>query len=375
MKGFLYVIGFTLLTALCWGVYGPVVQTGQFALGGGVLPVRLRAFICVGLAYFIIAVVVPTIWLQIYGEKGNWTATGFVWSFIAGVAGALGALGIVLAIYNGGNPVYVMPLVFGIAPVVNTFTTMYMAKTLKEVGPIFLAGLILVIVGAVTVLFAKPNEPRPTIENLTDDDGKISFKMTTKEAGEPHVTEIANLTLDELKAKEPVAARAYLMKKRGAIPFMGWVMIVFSIALTGVSWGAYGPTLHKGQTAMNGSRLRPFLCVGLAYLVVAVILPFMLLGWLEPAASFNFKGTVWSLAGGGVGAIGALGIIMAFNFGGKPIFVMPIVFGLAPVINSFVELFRSNLLGEIGPLFYAGLLLVIAGAVTVLLFAPKAKPH
>jgi hypothetical protein len=30
---------------------------------------------------------------------------------------------------------------------------------------------------------------------------------------------------------------------------------------------------------------------------------------------------------------------------------------------------------QIGPLFYAGLLLVMGGAVTILVFAPKGKPH
>jgi hypothetical protein len=32
-------------------------------------------------------------------------------------------------------------------------------------------------------------------------------------------------------------------------------------------------------------------------------------------------------------------------------------------------------LGEVSPLFYAGLILVITGAVTVLIFSPKAAHH
>ncbi|HZZ71491.1 MAG TPA: hypothetical protein VFE24_04510 [Pirellulales bacterium] len=379
MKGFLYVVLFTLLTALCWGVYGPALQTGQLALRESILdpPVPWRAFICVGIAYFLIAVLVPLVWLKLSGEKGGWTTPGFIWSFIAGAAGAIGALGIILAFTNRGNPVYVMPLVFGIAPVVNTFTTMYMSKTFKDVGPIFLAGLILVVVGAVTVLFTKPNPVRPVVKDLHETpDGKISFTLVKKDgADEKVISEISGYTLAELEQKEKPAAAAYLASKRGPITARNWAVIIFSILLTGVTWGVYGPTLHKGQIAMNGSRLRPFICVGLAYLAIAVIVPFALLGSIEPNASFNLPGTSWSLIAGAAGAIGAIGIIMAFNLGGKPIFVMPLVFGLAPVINSFVELFRSNLVHEIGPLFYAGLLLVIAGAVTVLLFAPRAKPH
>ena len=49
-----------------------------------------------------------------------------------------------------------MPLVFGCAPVVNAFLTIYWAGSWKEVSPMFLAGLILVAVGAFTVLFFAP---------------------------------------------------------------------------------------------------------------------------------------------------------------------------------------------------------------------------
>jgi hypothetical protein len=84
---------------------------------------------------------------------------------------------------------------------------------------------------------------------------------------------------------------------------------------------------------------------------------------------------VWSLAGGAAGAIGALGIIMAFTFGGKPIFVMPLVFGGAPVINTFVGVIQAGNYGELHPMFFAGLIVVAAGAVTVLIFSPKGAPH
>jgi hypothetical protein len=124
---------------------------------------------------------------------------------------------------------------------------------------------------------------------------------------------------------------------------------------------------------MEGSRLRPLICVGLAYFAIAVAVPWLLIGpmGLEPNSSFKFTGTLLSLIGGAAGAGGALGIILAFNAGGKPVFVMPLVFGGAPVVNSLTEIVHHLMYDQIGPLFYAGLLLVIAGAVTVLLFAPK----
>src|SRR5207249_3696611 len=104
-----------------------------------------RPFMCVGLAYFGIAVLVPGILLNMGKEAGRWSFAGTVWSLVAGAAGAIGALGIILAFQNHGNPIYVMPLVFGGAPVVNTFLTMWMAKSYKEAGPVFIAGLILVV--------------------------------------------------------------------------------------------------------------------------------------------------------------------------------------------------------------------------------------
>jgi hypothetical protein len=123
---------------------------------------------------------------------------------------------------------------------------------------------------------------------------------------------------------------------------------------------------------MGGSKLRPLMCVGLAYFGIAVVIPLAILAAApEPGTWTNFSGTLWSLAGGAAGAIGALGIIMAFNFGGKPIYVMPLVFGGAPVINTLTTLIAKPPAEAPGPIFYAGLIIVAVGAVTVLIFAPK----
>ncbi len=149
---FLFQIAAIALTALCWGAYGPVLHRGQTAMEGS----RLRPLLCVGMAYFVIAVVVPTIWLYTRGEKGDWTLSGALWSAGGGVAGAVGALGIILAFAFGGKPTYVMPLVFGCAPVINAFLTIYMAGSWKDVSPLFLAGLVIVAMGAVMVLTFAP---------------------------------------------------------------------------------------------------------------------------------------------------------------------------------------------------------------------------
>jgi hypothetical protein len=90
---------------------------------------------------------------------------------------------------------------------------------------------------------------------------------------------------------------------------------------------------------------------------------------------WSFSGSIWSTGAGALGAIGALGIIYAFNFGGKPIFVMPLVFGFAPIINTIVSMSTSGTLSQISPIFVGSLATTIAGAVMVLVFQPSSKPH
>ncbi len=343
MRGMLAVVLCIALTALCWGVYGPVLHVGQEKLGVPAnaesgTPAGLsfwRAFIGVGLAYFVIAVVVPILYLKTRGEKGNWTVRGSLMSLGAGAAGAVGALGIIMAFVYGGSPIFVMPLVFGCAPVVNSFVTMYFTKSYKETNAIFWAGLILVVAGAVTVMLFKPTAAIAAAGGAAANSNAVRAVADT-------------------------------------------AMVTISIAIVALCWGSYGPLLHKGQAAMNGSRLRPFICVGLAYFLVAVVVPFLVLAaQAEPEpGGWNFLGTAWSLGAGAAGAFGALGIIMAFNFGGKPVYVMPLVFGCAPVVNTFVSvvgLVRAGHALNISPIFYAGLIVVAVGAVTVLVFAPK--PH
>ncbi|HLM59108.1 MAG TPA: hypothetical protein VK422_23590, partial [Pyrinomonadaceae bacterium] len=53
---------FALGAALAWGLYGPVLHQGQAALGS-----PLRALLCVGVAYFLIGVLVPVVGLSSQG--------------------------------------------------------------------------------------------------------------------------------------------------------------------------------------------------------------------------------------------------------------------------------------------------------------------
>jgi len=369
MKRIAGLLLFIALAMLSWGIYGPVLREGQIGMQGS----SLRPFICVGLAYFLIAVLIPGILLRVTGEVGHWTSTGIFWSLAAGSAGALGALGIILALAFRGSPLYVMPLVFGCAPVVNTFLTMYWGKSYKQANPIFIAGLILVIVGAVTVLVFRPHaHASAEIVKISEEkDGALSIDVST--ADNPTPTHYEAASVEELAKNHPDAFKLYNQHRR--ISPRELSLVILFTAMTALCWGVYGPMLHRGQMAMAGSRLRPFICVGLAYFLIAVIVPSLLLTrWQEPG-SFTFNGSLWSFIGGAAGALGALGIIMAFNFGGKPIFVMPLVFGGAPVINTFASVVQAGNFDQLHLMFYAGLIVVVAGAVTVLVFAPKPSPH
>jgi len=339
MLQFLSLVGAIALTAFCWGIYGPVLHFGREAMQSS-----LRPFVCVGLAYFLIAVLAPLVLLAWRGERGAWSAKGVLWSLIAGAAGALGALGVILALGFGGKPIYVMPLVFGGAPVVNTLLTAFMNKAFDQLKAPFLAGLILVVLGAVTVLVFKPQPQSHTPPAATAADS----------AG---------------GAAEPEIGAPAQTPKRTAERF---VEVLLATALAMFSWGAYGPVLHRGQGAMGGSRLRPLLCIGVAYFLIAVLVPLALLVPMGDTGTWELRGTLWSLAAGALGALGALGTILAFTCGGKPFTVMPVVFGCAPVINTLATIALAHTPpAAVSPFFLAGMLIVAVGAAIVLTFGPR----
>jgi hypothetical protein len=164
---------FALCTALFWGTYGPLLSRGHHLMETGG---RLRPFICVGIAYLLVAIVGPIVVMYTTGiDKGaglfsGWTFNGILWSILAGGVGALGAFTLIAALGAGGpsSPVYVMPLVFGLAPVVSAFTSMYINNTFSKISPFFAAGLILVAAGAVTTLLTAP---KPTKKGSPDSHG------------------------------------------------------------------------------------------------------------------------------------------------------------------------------------------------------------
>ena len=75
MRLILLVMAGISLTVLCWGMYGPVLHRGQYGLqetpGAPEIKDRLKPLICVGAAYFIVAIIVPVVLLTSRGELGG----------------------------------------------------------------------------------------------------------------------------------------------------------------------------------------------------------------------------------------------------------------------------------------------------------------
>jgi len=148
---------------------------------------------------------------------------------------------------------------------------------------------------------------------------------------------------------------------------MIWVMFALGAAL---SWGLYGPILHKGQTEL-GNPFKALLCVGVAYFLIGVLVPVVVLGTQGGLKGFSGGGVTGATLGGALGAIGALCIIYAFKAGGVPTYVMPLVFGGAPIINVVYSMWQHPPKTSPNPLIYVGMILVAIGAGLVLYFKPQ----
>jgi hypothetical protein len=149
---------------------------------------------------------------------------------------------------------------------------------------------------------------------------------------------------------------------------MVWMIFVGGAVL---SWGAYGALLHQGQMQL-GNPLKALLCVGAAYFLMGVIVPVAGLSAQGGLAEFNRSGLILATAAGALGAAGAVCIIWAFKSGGLPVYVMPLVFAGAPIVNVFLTMALHPPKSAIHPLLYVGFLLASAGAALVLYFRPTA---
>lgn len=158
---------------------------------------------------------------------------------------------------------------------------------------------------------------------------------------------------------------------------MQWLFYVF---LTVSTWGLYGVFLHSGQLAMNdpvSGRYKAFLFVGVAYFIIAILAPLLVLKIQGSDFSFPAKGIWISLFAGALGAVGAFGILLAFGAKGTPQVVMSIVFAGAPVVNAVVATWMHPPKGGLSAVpwqFYLGIVMAAAGGCIVSLYRPPPAP-
>lgn len=152
---------FALMTVVSWGVYGVLLHKGRgnMPMGPETPYAGLKAFLFVCVAYALIGLAAAIV-LKLRGSNGSFSAGGIRWSLIAGVAGAVGAFTLVLAlgaaaqIYKGGAAAAVMPIVFGGAPIINTVIVLMLYPPQGGWGKLpapFLLGCAMAAIGAFLV--------------------------------------------------------------------------------------------------------------------------------------------------------------------------------------------------------------------------------
>jgi len=177
--------GYVVMAGLAWGTYVPIIFFGGQLLSplnaqGAAVGVggRLASILCVGVAYFFLAVLIPIALMATRDDtRPDWKGVGLVFSGLAGVAGAVGAICVIFASkaavdqakLDGINPatyrIYIAPLIFCLAPLVNTLLSLVWhpnARTgewavfhLDLPGWKLWAGILLVAVGTFLVLYSK----------------------------------------------------------------------------------------------------------------------------------------------------------------------------------------------------------------------------
>jgi drug/metabolite transporter (DMT)-like permease len=156
-------LGFALMTVVSWGCYGVFLHTGQMGMADPVNG-RYKAFLFVGIAYFVTAVLAPLLILKLNGADWTFPAKGLTWSLIAGIVGAAGAFFVLLAFGSRGTPTVVMSIVFAGAPVVNAVVAYSFhppAGGLANLRWQFVLGILLAAGGGALVALYKPDTVAP----------------------------------------------------------------------------------------------------------------------------------------------------------------------------------------------------------------------
>lgn len=156
------------------------------------------------------------------------------------------------------------------------------------------------------------------------------------------------------------------------------IPILFAIG-TAIFWGCYGPTIGNAQAPrVNGQPLwspfKPYVFIGIAYLVIAIIGGLIMMRL--KGDSFSFSGEYsptakWGFLAGVLGALGAVCLTTAMMTSkGNALLVMPIVFGGAVSVTAIVSVIRLHSGTTINPLLWVGIGITVLGVVMVAMNTP-----
>lgn len=154
-------IMFALGTAICWGMYGPVL--GFSRSPGNKLWTPFKPYVGIGLAYIVWAFVGGLI--AMYLKKDSFSFSGeqspaLLWGFAAGSLGAIGALCLTNAMLSFEGPPkaqLVMPIVFGGAVSVMALIETFRHRNEAMPGIGMWVGLAFVICGIALVAKNTPH--------------------------------------------------------------------------------------------------------------------------------------------------------------------------------------------------------------------------
>lgn len=159
---------------------------------------------------------------------------------------------------------------------------------------------------------------------------------------------------------------------------MKW-FAVFCALMVALCWGLYGPTLTNARSPMREwGPFKPYVFIGVAYLVIAIIGGALMMRFVFND-NFDYTGKYapamkWGFLAGCLGALGALGLTFALTkAGGKPSYVMPIVFGGAVTVNA-IAAYVSHAGHSVNPLMWVGMGLVAVGICLTAYHTPHAAP-
>lgn len=170
---------FALGTAICWGLYGPVLANAR-SIKSPPEWSPFKPYVFIGLAYVVWAIGGGLMGMRAKSDSYSFLggqSPAMIWGFLAGTLGALGALSLTNAMLSGGKPLFVMPIVFGGA--VSVMALVSVVRLKEPVSPFLWIGMAAVVIGIVLVAYNTPHGHAPKPASGPDAHAAKSVESTS----------------------------------------------------------------------------------------------------------------------------------------------------------------------------------------------------